>query len=224
MHSESDVYSLAIPAPMVPAPSEPRRLLPAATQREAGWKRKIFLLLALLIAGGYGFFLSSYWTAAPGRPGIDENGYLLGGRNLAEHGTTGFKPSDDFQFVGAMWVRTQEATVLPPAFLPNFLRQRLAAHTKEGWYFPKYPAGLPLLNAVVIRLGGNAWAFAVSPVCASLGVLGMFFLGRVVAGSFGGLLAMIALAANANVLEMAHDPGSHAPALCFVVWGMFLLI
>src|SRR6202034_948651 len=61
-------------------------------------------------------------------------------------------------------------------------------------------------------------------VCATLAVLGIFFLGREVAGSFAGLLAMIVLAANANLLEMANDPGRHAPDGCFVVWGMFLLI
>ena len=177
MHSEQDVYSLALPAPVALAPSKRGRLLPMRTDPEAGWKRKIFLVLALLVAGGYGFFLSSYWTPAPGRPGIDENGYLLGGRNLAEHGTIGFKPSDDFQFVGAMWIRTSAGTVLPPAILPEFLRQRLAVHTKESWYYPKYPAGVPLLNAIAIRLGGNDWAFAVPPVCATLAVLGIFFWG-----------------------------------------------
>ena len=25
---------------------------------------------------------------------------------IADHGTMGFKPTDDYQFVGAMWVRT----------------------------------------------------------------------------------------------------------------------
>src|SRR6266849_3573624 len=154
MHAESDIYAVAPVkptaargvAPIFFAPTkEPSlRLLPLDGLRERAWKRGLFLLAALAITGAYGFFLSSYWAAAPSRPGIDENAYLLGGRNLAQHWTVGFKPSDDFQYVGAMWVRTKAETILPPRFLSGWL----AAHTKEGWYYPKYPAGLPLLTAV----------------------------------------------------------------------------
>jgi hypothetical protein len=183
----------------------PLRLLPQITDLEAAWQRGLFLCIALAIVAGYFFFLMSFWVPAPGRPGIDENGYLVGGKNIAQHFTTGFKPINDFIFIGAMWIRT-------PA----------------GWYYPKYPAGTSLLNAIAILVGGarhgHEFAFLVSPICMSLAVLGMFFLTRAIAGSFCGILAMIALATGITSLQRAINPDSHAPALCMVVWGMFLLI
>src|SRR5438128_1908289 len=93
-------------------------------------KRMICLLIALAFTAGYCFFLFSFLAPAPGRFGVDENAYLVGGRMIAQHGTTGFKPSDDYQFIGAMWLRT-----------PN------------GWYYPKYPFGTSLLYAAPVALG-----------------------------------------------------------------------
>ncbi len=202
------------------------RLLPLMEQ-ESFAVRWLFLLVALTITAGYWYFLQSYWAPAPGRPGIDENAYLLGGRNIAEHGTVGFKPTDDFQFVDAMWVRTTDHTYTPPG-LSGFLKDRLTVHTEAGWYYPKYPAGVSLLDAIAIRLGGAQhgieWAFQVSPICMTLAVLGMFFLARSIAGSYCGILAMILIAMGNTSLELALAPDSHAPALCMVVWGMFMLV
>src|SRR5438067_366378 len=78
----------------------------AAAPFESQLKGRLFPLIALAFTAGLWFFLFSFCAPAPGRIGVDENAYLVGGRMLAEHGTTGFKPSDDYQFVGAMWVRT----------------------------------------------------------------------------------------------------------------------
>ncbi|HEY7091209.1 MAG TPA: glycosyltransferase family 39 protein, partial [Tepidisphaeraceae bacterium] len=178
------------PAPVVtPLDSEPR------------WKRLLFLALALAISAGVCFFLFSFLAPGPGRPGIDENAYLVGGRMIAEHGTTGFKPTDDYQFVGAMWLRT-----------------------KDGWYYPKYPFGVALIDAAMIKIGHPLWAFGLSPACTALAILGMFFLARRIVGSFYALLAMIVLAMGPTTLYLAQLPNSHAPALCVVVWGMFFLL
>jgi hypothetical protein len=55
-------------------------------------------------------------------------------------------------------------------------------------------------------------------------VLGMFLLARDILGSsFYALLSMIVLAMGPTTLLLANLPNSHAPALCFVVWGMFFL-
>jgi hypothetical protein len=229
MHSENDVYLISPPllevAPQTELAAIPlsRRLMRMNVSESAG-KRWAFLFLALVMTAAIGFFLKSFWAPAPGRPGIDENGYLVGGKNFSEHGTPGFKPTDDYQFVGAMWVRTHEETITPPAWLPNPLYRWFTVKTEAGWYYPKYPAGLPLLNAAAIRLGGSRLVFAISPLSMCMAALGIFFLGREIAGSFAGLLAMICLAFNSTALELANDPGSHAPALCMVVWGMFFLI
>ncbi len=97
---------------------------------------------------------------------------------------------------------------------------------KSGVYYPKYPAGVPVLNALAIWITpghSNLAAFYVSPVCASLAVLGLFFLTRLLAGSFLAVLAMIALATNPTCLELSIVPSSHAPAVAFAVWGMYFL-
>jgi len=171
-----------------------------AWHAESRWKRILFMLLALAITGLLWFFLYSFLAAAPGRPGVDENAYLVAGKNIAQHFTTGFKPTDDYQFVGAMWLRTG-----------------------NGWYYPKYPFGVPLLNAIAVLAGHREWAFAISPGSACLAVLGTFFLARDIVGSFYAVLAMIALAMGPTTLQLADLPNSHAPALCVVVWGMFFL-
>ncbi|HEY1684583.1 MAG TPA: glycosyltransferase family 39 protein [Tepidisphaeraceae bacterium] len=195
---------------------------------EPRWKRWSFLLLTLVILAGFGFFLASYWAPAPGHPGIDENAYLLGGRNIVEHHTVGWKPTDNYQFVGHMWFRTEDQTHEPPHWLPEFLRRKLTVHTEAGWYYPKYPAGLPLLNAMLIAIGGVAHgrelAFVLSPACMFLTGIGMFLLGRAIVGSFYGLLGTIVLLTGPTSLMMAEIPNSHAPSLCMVVWGMFFLV
>jgi Dolichyl-phosphate-mannose-protein mannosyltransferase len=187
----------------VSAPPFP--LMPPLVEREAIWKRVLFLCLAVGIAFGFGFVLISYWAPAPSRPGIDENAYLVGGKDIAQHGTIGFKPGDDYQYVGAMWLRT-----------------------KAGWYYPKYPIGTSFLDAIAIWSGGAKYAreraFLVSPVCMALAILGMFFLARVIVGSFFGLLAMIVLASGPTTLQLANWPGSHSPAMCMVIWGMYFLL
>lgn len=276
-----------------PKAESPLRLLGDLVEPETAWKRLLFLAMALAITIGYFFMLASYWAPAPGRPGIDENGYLVGGKNFAAHGTTGFKPTDNYQFVGAMWVRTKDewrepSIKLPWGLeLPAFLKHKLTVHTKEGWYYPKYPLGTSMLDAIGIWIGsaepahgwgtpalvasialtllgiffafrsvqterkglaevalvflafaaasrltgavivpahGHELAFLVSPVCATLAVLGIFLLTRLFTGSFYALLAMILLATGQTMLELSIDPNSHAPALCMVVWGMFFLL
>jgi hypothetical protein len=203
------------------ANESPLRLLPAIDEYETRFKRWTFLFIALAFVAGYWFFLMSFWVPAPGRPGIDENGYLVGGRNIAEHFTTGFKPQDDFEFVGAMWVRTEHATF---TFLPGFLGRWLGVHTEAGWYYPKYPAGGSLLDAIAILIGGREAAFLVSPISTTLALLAMFFLARAIGGSFVGVLAMIVLACGITTLARAINPDSHAPALCMVMWGFYLLV
>lgn len=191
-------------------------------------KRTLFVLVAFAIVGGFAFFLATFFAPAPGRPGIDENAYLLGGKNIVEHHTVGWKPKDDYLFVGHMWFRTKDETHGVPKWLPSFVRRIITVHTDAGWYYPKYPAGLPLLNAAVIMLGGVKhgveWVFAISPICMCLALVGMFFLARLIVGSFYALLAMIVLAMGPTSLLLAELPNSHAPALCFVVWGMFFLV
>lgn len=187
----------------MPAPSGARawrgRLFPI----EPRTRRLVYLALALTISAFYLAMLLQFW--APAHGGVDQNGYFVGGRMLAKTGTMAYTPQSPYGFVGAMWVMTE-----------------------DGRNFPKYPAGLPLLFAAMFWVGGDAWgpwlSNLVSPVCTALAVLGMFFIGRLLAGSFAGILAMLMLGFSQVTLVMANNPNSHAPALAFATWGMFFLL
>lgn len=186
------------------------RLLPAdLTDRESRAKRTIFLALAILISAGYFYFLASF--LAPAHPGVDQNGYLVGGKQLALTGSTGMKPTHPLQYVGAMWVM--------PTSRPS--------SATEVWYYPKYPIGLPLLDAIPLWINwqhGKDWAYFVSPLSSAFSILAMFLTVRAIAGSYMGILGMLLLGVNSTMLALANNPNSHAPALAFVTWGMFLLL
>ncbi|MBC7783913.1 MAG: glycosyltransferase family 39 protein [Burkholderiales bacterium] len=189
-------------APSADAP-DPRaraalRLLPSQTQRSV-----IGAILATLIAAGYLAFILQYWV--PAHPGVDQNGYLAGGRLLSQTGSTGFIPDHATGFVGAMWVRVPET----------------------GMNYPKYPNGLPLLYAISFWVFGSAgatWAFLVSPISAAAAILGMYFLSRKFAGVFASVCAMLLLGFGQVTLTLANNPNSHASCLACVVWGAYLLI
>jgi hypothetical protein len=178
---------------------EDRRLL----EPEPRPRRVAYLLLAVALAALYLAMLLQFW--APAHGGVDQNGYFVGGRQIADTGTMQYTPTSPFGFVGSMWVMTE-----------------------DGRNFPKYPIGLPLLFAACFWIGGdaNGWWLSnlVSPVSAALSLLGVFLLTRRLAGSFAGILAMILLGTSQATLLLANNPNSHAPALAFVTWGMYLLV
>ena len=189
------------------------RLAPL-TPRETFWQRWPMLLVALAFSGLYLWAMLGYW--APAHTGVDQNGYLVGGRLIAEHGTMSYVPQSPYGFVGNMWVATDRP-------------ETTAAGETVQEYFPKYPAGLPLIYASFFWLAPThdaavEWAELVSPVAAALAVLGMFFLGRFAGGSFLGALAMLGLAGSQLLLQLADNPNSHAAALAFVIWGFVALL
>src|SRR5688572_15485284 len=57
---------------------------------EPVWHRRIYAAMALVVLAGYLFVLGSFQVYADGGP--DENGYLVGGKMLAEHLSTRFDP------------------------------------------------------------------------------------------------------------------------------------
>ena len=183
-------------------------MIDAEGEHEMALSRRAFELLGLALVVGHFIMLLAYW--APATPGVDQNGYLVGGKQLARSGSTGFKPGNPLQYVGGMWVLAGEP-----------------ASASDAWFYPKYPPGLPLLNAIVLWIDwqrGKQWALLISPICTSLALWAMFLMTRLVGGSFAGILAMILLGTNYTALVMANMPWSHGPALAFVTWGMYLLL
>jgi 4-amino-4-deoxy-L-arabinose transferase-like glycosyltransferase len=155
--------------------------------------------LLLLILLGVVIFTHLYWVPAHG--GMDQNGYLVAGRMLAEHGSPQLLPPDQDAFVGRMWVLTP-----------------------QGQYFPKYPLGLPLVVALVYKIAGLRAVYWISPFCTVFALLAIFRLARRFAGATAAILCTLLLATSPLVLALANNHGSHAPDLCAVAWGMLCLL
>lgn len=190
------------PASAVPDRVQPR-LLPRSAETEPLTTRVLAVVLATVLAAAYLSFVLQFW--APAHNGVDQNGYLFGGKMLARTGSTGFTPADPLGFVGGMWVRN-DAT---------------------GVNYPKYPVGLPLLYAMcfwITPAHATVVAHLISPISAALVVLGTYLLARQFAGVFASLLGMLLMAFSQVTLVLADNPNSHASCAAFVIWGVFLLL
>jgi hypothetical protein len=111
-----------------PAPVDRRLISPA--EPESLLKRWIYVVAALALAYGHYYFITSFW--APAHWGNNQNGYLVGAKHLAQsmakgRFTTGFEPTNPFEFVGWMWVMANENSTAPGG----------------GMHYPKYPLGVP---------------------------------------------------------------------------------
>lgn len=179
---------------------------------ESPRRRHLCLLLAMLLIGA--FFLASRAWWVPAHPGVDQNGYLVGGKMLTETGSMALRPRhpgtgapDPFQFVGRMWVGIDLGTA-------------------QERYYPKYPVGLPLIYAAALKLGGAAHGvpltYMVSPIGALLGLIATFLLGRMLVGSIPSLFALLVVACSPAMLQLVNNPNSHAASFAFVTWGMYL--
>jgi hypothetical protein len=314
---QADEASGAAPMPGDDLPLEdrpsPHTRLGAIAEDEPALSRWIYALGAAALVVGWFVAIHVYWT--PAHTGVDQNGYLLGGRMFADHLSTGFMPVDYFELVGRMWIGTPWLTYYPKypvglsiiyagmiwvskftfargiAFCLNSLKWGLigvgiflVARTISQWLFlqwagsKKHSADAIVSNTtsfapssvggVVVRPPGR-WVgivhalltpmcflislaitlafvhakvgplallpmagpgpdvdlcYLVSPVAMAMGLLATYQLVRLVAGSFGAILAVITLACSPVTMELANNPNSHAATLCVVSWGMFLLI
>ncbi|MGC4032035.1 MAG: glycosyltransferase family 39 protein [Tepidisphaeraceae bacterium] len=199
---DTNLLAFQAEASTQPEPRPSFRPLQTLVSTESRQSRLIAGGLAVAFTIAYFWFLLQYW--APAHNGVDQNGYLVGGRMLAAHGTTGFLPKP-MEYIGDMWV----------------------LNDKTGYVYPKYPVGLPLLYAVCLwtfgSLGVKA-AFLVSPIGAAMSVLGIYCLTRKFAGTFASLMAMLVLAFGQVMLVLANNPNSHASCLAFGIWGMYFLV
>ena len=157
------------------------------------WRAALIMLLA-----GHLLFLMAYFEPAISTP--DANGYFAQARLIAEHARTWFEPESPLQYIGVHWLRTE-----------------------DGRYFSRYPPGLPLVLAVVFKLGGPKAALLVNPILTSLTLLGLFMLCRLWIGEGWGLVAVAGMAVNPVTNAFALTGNSHAATSFFLVWGLYLL-
>ncbi len=186
-----------------------------------------YAVATALVCCAFFFTAVCFWVPAHG--GVDQHGYLVGGKLLAETFTMGHTPTrpglegvDPHGFVGRMWVGMDFGT-------------------EYHRHYPKYPIGLPLLYACCFWLGellaffgfgkgvdGMPWgpwlSYWVSPVAMTAAVAGTFLLGRRVAGSFPAFLAALVFATSPTTLALTTNPNSHATAVACAVLGLWLLL
>lgn len=181
---------------------------------EGPWHRRRYAIFALVLVAAFFVYNIALW--APAHGGTDQNGYLVGGRMMAEHWSTRLDTHnpdngqlDPFAFVGTMWVGA-------------------GMGTPQERFYPKYPIGLPALVAVLVKVGGLRWgtwmAYLISPICMTLAMVAVFFMLRMVAGSLAAMLGMIIVATSPVTLGLTNNPNSHASTLFCVTWGMYLLM
>lgn len=155
------------------------------------------VLMAILLA--YALLLAAFFV--PAHPGVDQNGYMTTGRELATHARLYFVPRNPYQFVGAMMVQT-------PA----------------GKIFAKYPPGVGILAALAWFIGGPRAIYIVDPACAIIGLAAAFFLYRRFVSHFLALIGVLLLAVNPVILQFADDANSHGAAFGFTLVGFSLLV
>src|SRR5205809_2852872 len=64
--------------------------------------RFVWLLVLAIFVALYAMMLATFWAPADG--GVDQNAYLVGGKQLAQTLSTKFTPANPFQYVGQMFV------------------------------------------------------------------------------------------------------------------------
>lgn len=175
------------------------------------WTCVAFALVVLAV-----FFAFTHTTNPPAYHGVDQNGYLYGGRTLLEHGLNGYQPHevgaegklDPYGFVARMWVG-------------------IDLGTENERYYPKYPQGLPVLVAGAWLIGGHEYGpwltYLINPLAMTLGLWFSFLLIREVAGSTLAVLGLAVLASLPAILKLANNPNSHATAVCCAAGAMFFL-
>ncbi len=153
-------------------------------------------ILLLCVLTGLGVLLKTYFVPVTG--GTDQNGYHVGSWMIYDQGRFSQEPTDDYEFVGHMWVVNE-----------------------QGLYYPKYPPLYPLLGASAIRVTGQ-WnaGFWLSPLCALLTVAGVFVLFRNFLSGGWALLGALLMAGTPVFLFYGLNKASHAPSMAFVTWGM----
>lgn len=194
--------------------TEPRpETLDELHHSQPGWRdrlaRGFYFLLALAFACGIFYVCWCYWV--PAHQGVDQNGYLVGGKQLAATGTMKFAPRqvgtgefDPHQFVGRMWVGAD--LQLP-----------------QERYYPKYPIGFPAMIAIALKAGGVKAVYWINPVCTALAVFGAYLLGRAFLKPWYALIAAMLFATSPTFMFYSTNPNSHSSAVCFVTWGFYFL-
>ena len=155
--------------------------------------------LAASVIALFALFLATRYAPAIVTP--DANGYWAQGSRLATEGKTWFTPEARPQYIGIHWLLND-----------------------DGRYVSRYPPGLAVLCAGMIRAFGPEAGTLINPLFAVAALLGLFLLGRRFLGPWYGVAGVVLLAVNPLFVRHALACDSHMAVTCLLVWGLWLLI
>ena len=112
------------------------------------------------------------------------------------------------------------ARIVGPAAAPLGYQMGAVA----GSIVPIYPAGLPLLMAIAIRLGGPAAAYLVVPLFGGLAVWLTYLLGVRIADARAGVVAAILVAFTPIFMFQSLEPMSDVPATAWWLLAWVLVL
>jgi hypothetical protein len=177
--------------------------LPSIVPEDAPVARKAYRWLPVLALVGilvaHAFYMHAFYAPALGTP--DDNGYWAQGSLMAKEGRTWFRADNDIQYIGMHWLVTE-----------------------DGRYVSRYPPGLPVIIAAFYRLFGWEASVLVNPLLATLTLAGLYLLGRRLVGPWWALAVCGTMAVNPLFNQFAIWCFSHMAVICFLVWGIFLLM
>ncbi len=165
--------------------------------KSSGSRLAVAILLIFVLL--YGIFTAAFYV--PAHLGVDQNGYMLTARLLAEHGRLSFLLHNPLQFAGSMVIQTP-----------------------QGNMYAKYPPGVGVLGAILRLIAGPAAMYLVDPICTLLAIFGAYFIFRRLLDPFLALSGVILLAINPVTLTYANDANSQGAALGFTVLGFWALL
>jgi hypothetical protein len=175
---------------------------------------RYYLVLALALIAIAATFLLVWYVPAHG--GVDENGYLVAGRQIALTGRPALTPVH------------YNASPVPTCVGDMWIGQNLG--TPQERYLPIYPPLVPLLIAGALHLGGQSMgvdlAYLLNPMGYCIGLLGVYLLARRLVGPSPAIAALAVAITAVPILRMFTFPGSHGvsfaatsmAAYCLVRW------
>lgn len=157
-----------------------------------------FILFAFLLTAIHFIFLMVHFEPAISTP--DAHGYFTQAKLIAKHGKTYLEPESIVQYIGPHW-----------------------HHVGDNHYYTTFPPGLPTILGVVYKIFGPKAALLVNPLMASMVLLGLFLLCRLLIGEGWGLLAAALMSVNPFANEHALFGDSHTAVTFFLIWGLYFL-
>lgn len=112
------------------------------------------------------------------------------------------------------------ARIVGPAAAPLGYQMSTAA----GSIVPIYPAGLPLLMAIAIRIGGPSAAYLVVPLLGGLAVWLTYLLGVRIADARAGVVAAFLVAFTPIFMFQSLEPMSDVPATAWWLLAWVLVL